>query len=494
MKNKVFRKSFRVILVMLVIAMALATPAFAKKKKKTVFKPQFVKTSLTLYSGDSYTLKLKKTAPKKPSYSTANKKVVMVGSKSKTGVKLTAKSVKKKTKVKITAKVGSKKTTCTVTVLPASQKPKTGGSNAHSGTTNTNTNTNNYNNNNTSSSQETGSVSNNNNSSSGGTTTTPTQPKPTYAEKYAITNVPSSTSMAYTDYINQAGASIGAAKRSYTYGNQGGDLVVNPSEVKVTSSSPYVRVNVDNNGVIHAAPQNIVCEFPGSNSKGEGKFPSASLPLTATITMKYKGVTKTTSVTVTDYANPTDKQLFSQWESMMKQETQVSNSNVSPIAKVVNAVKFSAKHYYYANPTPAGYPGTHQYNEWNCYYCFTQDYLNKVNTFNGTSYQLRNVGLSCITSTTLIEYIIKNYTNLSVTRMEQGGHVWCRVTLPDGRFINCDAGSYGDWSLPRPMDALLYSANGDPICSWGYGSGAQWNFTYETPNEMEAYIQVHPYN
>jgi hypothetical protein len=341
MKNK----AIRITLIMLIIAMALTIPAFAKKKKKTVFKPQFVETSLTLYGGDSYTLKLKKTAPKTPRYSTANKKVVTVGSKSKTGVKLTAKNVKKKTKVKITAKVGSKKATCTVTVLPASQKPKTGGTTTNTG------NNNNYNNNNPST-QETGSVSNNNNSSSGGTTTTPAQPKPTYTEKYSITNVPSSTSMAYTDYINQAGASIGAAKRSYTYGNQGGDLVVIPSEVKVTSSSPYVRVNVDNNGVIHAAPQNIVCGFP--NGVANGKFPSASLPLTATITMKYKDVTKTTSVTVTDYANPTDKQLFSQWESMMKQETQVSNSNVSPIAKVVNAVKFSAKHYYYDNPNTVG--------------------------------------------------------------------------------------------------------------------------------------------
>ena len=80
----------------------------------------------------------------------------------------------------------------------------------------------------------------------------------------------------------------------------------------------------------------------------------------------------------------------------------------------------------------------------------------------------------------------------------QGNHRWCRVTLPDGRSINCDAGSYGgslqNQVLPRPMDALLYSANGDPICSWAYGGGINWNFTYETPSEMEAYIQAHPYN
>lgn len=487
MKNK----AIRITLIMLIIAMALTIPAFAKKKKKTVFKPQFVETSLTLYGGDSYTLKLKKTAPKTPRYSTANKKVVTVGSKSKTGVKLTAKNVKKKTKVKITAKVGSKKATCTVTVLPASQKPKTGGT-----TTNTSTNNNNYNNNNPST-QETGSVSNNNNnSSSGGTTTTPTQPKPTYTEKYYIEDVPSSSSMTY---ISKTTTCVGKVRRHYTYGDQGGDLGINASDVQVTSSSPYVRAYFNANGnKVYVNPQNIACGFP--NQDLGGKFASASLPLTATITIKYKDVTKTTSVTITDYANPTDKQLFNDWESMMKQETQVSNSNVSPIAKVVNAVKFSAKHYYYADPTPTGYPGTYQYRELNSFFGFTQDYVNKINSLNNTSYTLRQIGLSCVTSTYLITYIVKNYIpNLVVQDRDDGnGHVWCRVYLPDGRFINCDAGMFGGnpqtQQLPRGLDALLYSANGDPICSWAYGSGANWNFTYETPSEMEAYIQAHPYN
>ena len=119
-------RAIRLTLIIFVLSLLIAGPVYAKSKK-SAFKPQFEEKSLTLYGGDSYTLKLNKTAPKTPSYSTANKKVVTVGSKSKTGVKLTAKGVKKKTKVKITAKVGSKKATCTVTVLPASQKPKTGG-------------------------------------------------------------------------------------------------------------------------------------------------------------------------------------------------------------------------------------------------------------------------------------------------------------------------------------------------------------------------------
>ena len=93
-------RAIRLTLIIFVLSLLIAGPVYAKSKK-SAFKPQFEEKSLTLYSGDSYTLKLKKTAPKTPKYSTANKKVVTVGSKSKTGVKLTAKNVKKKTKVKI---------------------------------------------------------------------------------------------------------------------------------------------------------------------------------------------------------------------------------------------------------------------------------------------------------------------------------------------------------------------------------------------------------
>ena len=108
-------------------------------------------------------------------------------------------------------------------------------------------------------------------------------------------------------------------------------------------------------------------------------------------------------------------------------------------------------------------------------------------------------GLSCWTSTSLINYIIKNYTNLTVEEKGNGNnHVWSRVYLPDGRSVNCEAGAVpGNGQaqrLPRACDALLYSANGDPLCSWGGGEGANWNFTYETPSQMEDYIQAHPYN
>ena len=46
----------------------------------------------------------------------------------------------------------------------------------------------------------------------------------------------------------------------------------------------------------------------------------------------------------------------------------------------------------------------------------------------------------------------------------------------------------------RRNATLLYASNGTPLCSWSYGGGINWNFTYETPSEMEAYIQAHPYN
>jgi len=152
-----------------------------------------------------------------------------------------------------------------------------------------------------------------------------------------------------------------------------------------------------------------------------------------------------------------------------------------------------------SNTNTAVVSAKYNYIDFETWFWFTQDYVTKLNNHTGSNLTFQNSrGLDCVGSTGLISYIVENYIGLPVTGLNQGSHTWCEVYLPDGRFVFCEAGfapgNVNNQHLPRAFDAILYAANETPLCSWGAGEGIPRNYTYETPSEMEAYIQAHPYN
>jgi len=171
-------------------------------------------------------------------------------------------------------------------------------------------------------------------------TTTPSKPKPTYTESYSLTDVPSQLTMIYTD----TSACIGRASKSYTFGTQNGKIVVGEKDIQITSSSPYVSVDMRNDTVgkqdalIYVTPSNIKAWSGGYvTTPGIEAISTYDIPengIKATVTISYKGITKQVAVTVTDFGIP-DKQLRDQWIAKVMRESYADLVNASNVMRVV---------------------------------------------------------------------------------------------------------------------------------------------------------------